>query len=49
MSKKQLARRLYTLSVLALIEANKGNPFINRAEAMASINTARALMKAAGI
>jgi hypothetical protein len=47
MNKLQLARRLYTLSIIGLIEANTKNPFIDRAEALAAVNRSRALLNRA--
>jgi hypothetical protein len=44
MNKLQLARRLYTLSIIGLIEANTKNPFIDRAAAMVAVNKSRALL-----
>lgn len=38
-------KRLYLLSTCFLAEANKGNPFISKSEAMADLNRSRLALK----
>lgn len=48
MSTQQIKARLYSLAILGLITANKGNQFWSKSDAMTLVNKTRGALKCLG-